>query len=99
MNRALYKLFLSLVSPEIQRTFEEDMMDNPNTKSKDMADSFGGTCGRVTKEEVKYNKDRLSTTWQPHQGFKALVAQIETCLIYSHFAKNSSLTGSLSMHS
>ena len=24
---------------------------------------------------------------QPHQGFEALVAQIETCLVYSHFMK------------
>ena len=87
MNRALCKLFLSLVSPEIQRTFEEEMMANPNMKFKDMTDSFGGTYRRVTKEEVKDNKDRLTIAWQPHQDFQALVAQIETCLIYSHFAK------------
>ena len=43
MNRALCKLFLSLVSPEIQRTFEEEMKANPNMKFKDMASSFGGT--------------------------------------------------------
>ena len=61
MNRALCKLFLSLVSPEIQRTFEEEMMANPNMKFKDMATSFWGTYGRVTKEEVKDNKDRLTT--------------------------------------
>ena len=36
---------------------------------------------------MKDNKDRLTTAWQPHQGFEALVAQIETCLVYSHFAK------------
>ena len=75
VNRAVCKLFLSLVSPEIQRTFEEDMMVNPNMKFKDMADSFWGTYGRVTEEEVKDNKDRLTITWPPHQGFKALVAQ------------------------
>ena len=87
MDRALCKLFLSLVSPEIQRTFEEEMMANPNMKFEDMAASFWGTYGRVTEEEVKDNKDRLTTAWQPHQGFEALVAQIETCLVYSHFAK------------
>jgi phage terminase small subunit len=80
-------MFLSLVSPEIQRTFEEEMMANPNMKFKDMADSFWGTYGRVTKEKVKNNKDRLTIVWQPHQGFEALVAQIETCLVYSYFAK------------
>ena len=53
-----------------------------------MTDSFGGTYGRVTKEEVKDSKGRLTTAWQPHQGVEALVAQIETCLVYSHFAMN-----------
>ena len=99
MNWALCKLFLSLVSPEIQRTFEEEMMATPNMKIKDMTDSFGGTYDRVTKEEVEDNKDRLSTAWQPHQGFEALVAQIKTCLVYSHFAKKLIPTGSSSMHS
>ena len=87
MNRALCKLFLSLVSPEIQRTFGEEMVANPNMKFKDMTDTFWGTYGRVTEEEVKDIKDRLTTAWQPHQSFKALVVQIETCLVYSHFAK------------
>ena len=63
------------------------MMANPKMKFKDTTDSFLRTYGRVTKEEVKYNKDRLTTAWQPHQGFEALVAQIETCLVYSHFTK------------
>ena len=45
------------------------------------------TYGRVTEEEVKYNKDRLATAWQPHQGFEDLVAQIETCLVFSRLAK------------
>ena len=49
-NRALCKLFLSLVSPEIQRTFEEEMMANPNMKFKDMTDGFWGTYDRVTEE-------------------------------------------------
>ena len=52
-----------------------------------MADSFWGTYGRAVKEEVKDNKDGLTTVCQPHQGFETLVAQIETCLVYSHFAK------------
>ena len=88
MNCALCKMVLSLVLPEIKRTFEEEMIDNPNIKFKDRTDSFWGTYGRVTKEEeAKDNKDRLTTAWQPHQGFEALVAQIEACLVYSHFAK------------
>ena len=53
MNQALCKWFLSLVSSEIQRTFEEEIIANPNMKFKDMTDSFGGTYGRVTKEEVE----------------------------------------------
>ena len=69
MNRALCKLFLSLVLPEIQGTFKEEMMTNPNMKFKDMTNSFGGTYGRVTKEEVKDNKNRLTTSWQLHQDF------------------------------
>ena len=43
MNQALWKLFLSLVLPEIQRTFEEEMMDNPNMKFKDLTDRFWET--------------------------------------------------------
>ena len=62
-------------------------MANPNMKFKDMTDRFWGTYRRVTEEEMKDNKDRLTTAWQPHQGFEALVAEIETCLVYSHFAK------------
>ena len=62
MNRALCKLFLSLVLPEIQRTFEEEMMANPNMKFKGMADSCWETYGRVTNEDMKDNKDRLTTT-------------------------------------
>ena len=42
MNRALCKRLLSLVLLEIQRTFEGEMMANPNLKFKDMADTFGG---------------------------------------------------------
>ena len=41
----------------------------------------------MTQEEVKDNKDRLTTAWQPQQGFEALIAQIETCLVYGHFSK------------
>ena len=36
---------------------------------------------------MKDNKDRLTTAWQAHQGFEALVTQIETYLVYSHFTK------------
>ena len=71
------------------------MMANPNMKFKDMATSFGGTYGRVTEEEVEDNKDRLKTAWQPHQGFEAIVAQIETCLVYSHFTKKPIADGEL----
>ena len=41
MNQALCKLFPFLVSPEIQRTFDEEMIANPNMKFKVMTDSFG----------------------------------------------------------
>ena len=53
MNRALCKLFLSLVSPEIQRTFEEEMMANPNMKFKDMANSFLGNPGKSHQRRSK----------------------------------------------
>ena len=56
-------------------------------KFKDMTDTFWGTCGRVTEEEVKDNKDRLTTAWQPHHWFEAPVVQIETYLVYSHVTK------------
>ena len=36
MNQALYTLFLSLFSQDIQQTFEEELMANPNMKFKDM---------------------------------------------------------------
>ena len=62
MNRALCKLFLSVVLPEIQRSFEEEIMANPNMKFKGMSNSFLGTYVSVTKEEVKGNKDRLTTS-------------------------------------
>ena len=61
MTHALCKLFLSLVSSEIQRTFEEEMIANLSMKSKHMCDSFWNTCRRVTKEEVKDNTGRLTT--------------------------------------
>ena len=77
------KVFLSFFSPEIQTTFEEEMIANPNMKFKDMTNSFWRTYGRVNKEEVKDNTDRLTTVWQLHQGFKALVAQIKTYLVHS----------------
>ena len=79
-------MFLSLVLPEIKRTFEEEIMANPIKKFKDMPDSFWGTYFKVTDEKVKDKKDR-PTTCQPHIGFKALDPQIEICLVYSHFAK------------
>ena len=62
-------------------------MANSNMKFKDVADSFWGTYGRVTEEEVKDTKGVLTTAWQPHQDFEALVAQIKTCIVFSHFAK------------
>ena len=74
VNCALCELCLSLFAPEIQRTFEEEMIANPNMKFKDMYASFWSTHGRLTKEEAKINKDRLMITWQPHKGGEALVA-------------------------
>ena len=56
-------------------------------KFKDVCDSFSSTYRRVTDKEFKDNKDRLIITWQPHQYFKALVAQIETYLVYIYFTK------------
>ena len=50
------------------------MMANPNMKFKDMCDSFWYIYGRVTEEEIRDNKDMLTTAWQPHQCFEALVA-------------------------
>jgi hypothetical protein len=44
-------------------------MANPNMKFKQTYEHFWETCGRVTQEEVTDNKDRLTTAWQPHQGF------------------------------
>ena len=64
-------------------------------KFNDMTDSFWGAYGRVTEEEVKDNKDELSTACQPHQVFEALVAQIKTCLVYSHLSKKLILNGEL----
>ena len=49
-----------------QITVEEEMMVNPNMEVKDIADSFWGTYGRLTGEEVKYTKDRLTISWQQH---------------------------------
>ena len=63
------------------------MMANPNMKFKNMCDSFWSTYGRVTEEEVKDNTDRLTTAWQPYQGFEVPVAQIKMYLVYIHFAK------------
>jgi hypothetical protein len=63
MNRMLRKLFLFLFSLEIQQTFEEELMANPNMKFKDMCQSFWETDATVTEEEVKDNKDRLTATW------------------------------------
>ena len=40
MNRALFEVFLSLISSEHQRTFEEELMYNPNTKFKDTCNNF-----------------------------------------------------------
>ena len=65
------------------------MMGNPNMKFKDICDHFWAIYGKATPEEVKDNRYRLTTDWQPHQGFEALVAQIEVCLVYGHFAKKS----------
>ena len=56
-------------------------------KFKDMCQSFWDTYGKLTKEEVKDNKTRLTAAWQPYQGFEAPVAHIETCLVYGHVAK------------
>ena len=50
MNRTLCKLFLSLLLQDIQQTFEEELMENPNMKFNDMCQSFWGTYGRVTNE-------------------------------------------------
>ena len=56
-------------------------------KFKEMCQSFWDTYERVTEEDVKDNKDRLSAAWQPHQRFEALVAHIETCLVYGYFTE------------
>ena len=56
-------------------------------KFKDMTNSVWGIYRILTEEEVKDNKDRLTTAWQPHRGFEALVAQIKTCLVYRHITK------------
>ena len=60
MNQAPCKLFISLFSQEIQQTFEEELMTNPNMKFNVMFQSFWEMYGRVTEEEVKKNKDRLT---------------------------------------
>ena len=52
-----------------------------------MYEHFWETYGRVTQEEGEDNKDRLTAACQPHKGFKDLVAQIKTYLVYSHFTK------------
>lgn len=44
-------------------------------------------CRRVTKEEVRDNKDILATTWHPHQNFEALVVKIKMCLVCSPSVK------------
>ena len=49
ITRALCKFFQPLFSPEIQRTFKEEMMVNPNMKFKGITDSFWETYGRVIK--------------------------------------------------
>jgi hypothetical protein len=87
MNPALRNLFIFLFSQEIQQTFGEELMANPYMKFKDMCQNFWDTYGRVTKEEVNNNKDRLTAVSQPHQRFEALVAHIETCLVYGYFTE------------
>ena len=92
MNCELCKLFLSLLSPELQRTFKEEMMSNPDMKIKDMCDHFWNTYKRVTGEEAKENKDMLTAAWQPYQGFEALIAQIRHALYTATLLKWSSQT-------
>ena len=66
------------------------MTSNQTLSSKTCVTLFWSTYERVTDLEVKNNKNRLTTTWQPHQGFKANIAQIKMCLVYSHFLENTS---------
>ena len=73
MTHALCKLFLSLVSSEMKRTFEEGMIANLSMKSKHMCDSFWNTCRRVTKEEVKDNTGMLTTDWHHIKVLKFLL--------------------------
>ena len=72
-NRALCKLFLSLVSPEIQRTFEEGITANPTMKFKDIHDIVCGTYRRVTKDEVKNIKDRQTKTCRLTKVYRILL--------------------------
>ena len=60
MNWPLYKLVLSLFSLEIQNTFGEEMMANPNMKFTDISQSFKDTYGQVIEEEVEDNTARLT---------------------------------------
>ena len=60
MNQALWKLFLFLFLQEIWQNVEEELLANPNMKLNDMCQSFWDTYGRVTKEEAKDIKDRLT---------------------------------------
>ena len=87
MDRVLYIFFLLSSCREVREFFGEKLMATRNMKSKDMCQHFWDIYDRVAQEEVKNNKDRLTSAWQPHQGFQAFIAQIETCLVYGHFAK------------
>jgi hypothetical protein len=46
---------------ETHQIFGEEVLVNPNMKFKELCDQFLKTCGKVSQEEVRDNKDSLST--------------------------------------
>ena len=60
MHHVLCRVFLLLFLAEIQRSFEEELMANPNMKIKQICDYFCDTYGQITQEEVKDNTDMLT---------------------------------------
>ena len=85
MDRALVTRFMAHLNPNAVQSFQQELQRNLNQSFCDVFHWFLGRYGASNKMEQQDNKTRMEANWNPSNGVKSLINQINLVLRYATF--------------
>jgi hypothetical protein len=85
MNAALTDVFLDALSLQVQASFLQHCLCEPNIVFVDMFEWFVGHYGKTTAKDRDTNRQHMVANWHPANGFDTLALRLFTGAAYAGY--------------